>query len=186
MHPPGKKPSRRDSAELALAELCDGFLTPEDWAAGFEPVEPDSMPDPFCNLLVHHEHMTTRLAEHYGRPVELRVLRRQQQNNEYSRLIALNLQGSDQIVEVGIVRLNLGFVSQDVRKEILSANEPLGQILINHDVLRRIEPRWYYRFAPQSPIARHFGSLNAPVYGRWGVIYCDEKPAIRLLEIVRG
>src|SRR5438105_3369321 len=128
MHPPGKKPSRRDSAELALAELCEGFLAPEDWASGFEPVEPDSMPDPFCSLLLHHDHMTTRLAEHYGRPVELRVLRRQQQNDEYSRLITLNPQGSDEIVEVGVVRLSLGFVAQDVREEILSAKNPLGQI----------------------------------------------------------
>src|SRR5215470_13988824 len=90
MLPPGKNPSRRDSAELALAELCDGFLSPQDWAAGVEPVEPDSMPDPFCTLLLHHDHMTTRLGDHYGRPVELRVLRRQQLNDEYSRLITLN------------------------------------------------------------------------------------------------
>lgn len=186
MHPQDKKPSRRESAELALADLCNGFLAREDWTSGVEPVEPDSMPDPFCSLLLHHDHMTTRLSEHYSSPVELRVLRAQQTDGEYSRLITLNPRGSSQIVEVGIVRITLSDIPGNAQREILATEKPLGEILISHNILRRIEPRWYYRFLPTSPLSQHFGALHAATYGRWGVIYCDYRPAIRLLEIVSG
>lgn len=186
MHPPERKPGPREASEFALADLCDGFLPRDDWTVGVEPVEPDSMPDPFCSLLLHHDHMTTRLGQHYGSPVELRVLKAQQDVNEYRRLIALNPRGSKQVVEVGIVRISLSDVSAAARREILSTEKPLGEILISHNILRRIEPRWYYRFLPTSPLSHHFGTMHAATYGRWGVIYCDHRPAIQLLEIVSG
>ena len=186
MHPPERKPSPRELAELALADLCDGFLPRDDWTVGVEPVEPDFMPDPFCSLLLHHDHMTTRLGQHYGSPVELRVLQSQQTEDEYNRLIVLNPRGSKQIVEVGVVRINLPEVPSAARSEVLAMEKPLGEILITHKVLRRIDPRWYYRFLPTSPLSQHFGTMHAATYGRWGVIYCDHRPAIRLLEIVSG
>jgi hypothetical protein len=41
------------------------------------------------------------------------------------------------------------------------------------------------RFAPGGPILNWFGETgDQPMYGRIGTIYCDEEPAIELLEIV--
>jgi hypothetical protein len=72
------------------------------------------------------------------------------------------------------------------REEILRKQSPLGAVLIKHDVLRRIKPRWFLRFPPNGPVLGLFGDVKSaePAYGRIGTIYCNEEPAIELLEIV--
>ena len=151
----------------------------------YEVIAAGDVPPPFDGLLVHREHMTATLGRHHGRPVELRVLRFRIDGDTYSREIVLTPAGSETIVEYGIVRLDLSVVSPAVRAEIEARRAPLGDILIRHDVLRRIEPQWYLRFGGQSPILGHFGASGArEAYGRLGTIYCDEAPAIELLEVV--
>jgi hypothetical protein len=52
-------------------------------------------------------------------------------------------------------------------------------------VLRRIKPRWFMRFPGGGPLLTFFGDTTGrPMYGRIGTIYCNEEPAIDLLEIV--
>jgi hypothetical protein len=90
-------------------------------------------------------------------------------------------------VEWGIVRLDFRYMDAAVRDEILRKQMPLGAILIKHDVHRRIKPRFFLRFPPGGPVPKLFGAAESrPVYGRLGTIYCDEEPAIELLEIVTG
>jgi hypothetical protein len=76
-------------------------------------------------------------------------------------------------------------MSDAVRAEILAKRSPLGEILIRHNVHRRIKPRWFMRFPARGPMLTFFGDAgDRPLYGRIGTIYCNEKPAIELLEIV--
>jgi len=83
------------------------------------------------------------------------------------------------------VRIDLGYTSDSVRAAILDRKMPLGDVLIRANVLRRIEPKWYYRFAEDCPLLADFGEAQPQsAYGRLGTIYCDEQPAIELLEIV--
>jgi hypothetical protein len=53
-------------------------------------------------------------------------------------------------------------------------------------VHRRVKPRFFLRFGAYSPIIRLFRDAGnpSPVYGRLGLIYCNNEPAIELLEIV--
>ena len=168
----------------ALESLCQWFYEDRLSAEGCEPVQPEQMPAAARDLLVHNEHMTLRLQAHYGGPVELRVLQHRLDGNLYVRNIVLTLAGTERVVEFGIVRLDMGFTSQEVRDQILARKRPLGDILIEHDVLRRIEPRWFFRFDGDSPITAHFGNEGGEAYGRLGTIYCDNQPAIELLEVV--
>lgn len=173
------------SGAVALDTLCGGFYDCDAVDLGWTPCDASELPPLFCDLLVHDDHMTTTLQNHYGCPVELRVLDEQSDESLYARKILLGLRGSGRIVEFGIVRLNLELIAEDVRNEIRQRKTPLGDILIRHDVLRRIEPKWYFRFAPQSPLAEHFEPRHRKsVFGRIGVIHCDGRPAILLLEIV--
>ncbi len=144
----------------------------------------DSLEEPFRTLLVHHDHMTEVLFAYHGRAVDLRVLRRTQVADLFTRSILLTAHDSEQVVETGIVRINLGLLSAPVRQEILGANKPLGSILIDHDVLRRIEPKWYFRLESSCPMLDPFGSGVQEAYGRVGLIHCDHQPAIELLEVV--
>ena len=60
-----------------------------------------------------------------------------------------------------------------------------GYILIRHGVLRRIEPRWFFRFQPPSPVLAYFHDKPpCDAFGRMGTIFFEGKSAVELLEIV--
>jgi chorismate-pyruvate lyase len=169
----------------ALASIAGDFFGPDITDA---PIlcAGNEVPVPFNQLLVHEEHMTTRLGAYHGEPVALEVLEDGLAGDTYRRKILLTVGGAH-VVEVGVVRIHLNFTAEDVRKEILSKKTPLGDILIRHNVLRRIEPKWYFRFDGPAALASAFDrELDGPIYGRVGVIHCDGEPAIELLEVVAG
>jgi len=168
-----------------LRELCRPLKGGADVRPSCVVVQPNEIPHPTDELLVHHEHMTEVLRRRYGKPVAVHVLDEHLAGDFYTRKVRLTVTGSDETVEWGIVRLDLRYMSDIVRNEILAKRSPLGEILIRHDVHRRIKPRWFMRFPARGPMLTFFGETGAtPLYGRIGTIYCDEKPAIELLEIV--
>ena len=179
------------SAHAALLDLCAPFV---GVGTGFDPecavVQPEEIPHPDDQLLVHHEHMTVALQRFHGSPVEVRVREehRSADGDYYTRMISLSPAADPaRVVEWGIVRLDFRYMDAAVRDEILRKQMPLGAILIKHDVHRRIKPRFFLRFPPGGPVVRLFGAIESrAVYGRLGTIYCDEEPAIELLEIVTG
>lgn len=185
---PVSKLSDHPVAESALHELCKPFV-PADRA--FDPrcevVQPDGIPYPEDQLLVHHDHMTEVLEKHHGAPVTVRVLAEVVDGDVYTRQIVLApVDRPGMPVEWGIARLDLRYLSPDVKDEILSKRLPLGAVLIKHDVLRRVKPRWFFRFPDGGPVLSLFGKLPhpGPVYGRVGTIYCDGEPAIEVMEVV--
>lgn len=172
--------------ESALLELCRPFAGTEI-SPQCAVVQPDEIPFPQDQLLVHHDHMTVVLERHHGAAVVVHVLEEHREGDFYTRKISLTPAGSDTVVEWGIVRLDFRYMAPDVRDEILRKALPLGAILIKHGVLRRIKPRWFLRFPADGPILGLFGDPRpecGPAYGRIGTIYCNEEPAIELLEIV--
>jgi len=177
-------------AESALLELCKPFIgnvNGSTFAPQCEVVQPDEIPFPQDQLLVHHDHMTVELQRHHGAPVRVHVMEEHLDGDLYTRKIKLTPTGQDdKVVEWGVVRLDFRYMAPAVRDEILRKQLPLGAILIKHDVLRRIKPRWFLRFPPGGPVLKLFGDTQTttPVYGRVGTIYCNEEPAIELLEIV--
>jgi hypothetical protein len=179
------------SAHAALLDLCAPFV---GVGSAFDPecavVQPEEIPHPDDELLVHHEHMTVALQRFHGSPVAVTVREEHLSDDRdfYTRMISLSPAASPgQVVEWGIVRLDFRYMDAAVRDEILRKQMPLGAILIKHDVHRRIKPRFFLRFPQAGPVLRLFGaSETRPVYGRLGTIYCDEEPAIELLEIVTG
>ncbi len=169
---------------VALASICADFFDAETADRGATAVPQDDVPEPYRSLLVHNEHMTTTLVLHHNQPVELEVLEERFDLHLYARKILLRLEGGD-VVEFGIARLNLALVDPPVRQEIRKRKTPLGDILIRHNVMRRIDPKWYFRFDKDSPFTTHFANNGqAAAYGRVGIIHCNGQPAIQLLEVV--
>lgn len=174
-----------DDPRQALTTFCAALLGRDALGAFYEPVARADLPDVYRHLLAHEQHMTLRLREHFGQDVFLHVLTSEVDGDIYQRRITLTLDGTNRVVEVGLVRIDLGYTTGAVRSAILEKKTPLGDVLIQANVLRRIEPKWYYRFAEGCPLLADFGEAPPRVaYGRLGVIYCDEQPAIELLEIV--
>jgi chorismate-pyruvate lyase len=151
----------------------------------YELVPGDEVPAPYDALLVHEHHMTVTVEAHHGSLVDVRVLDQRQDDDAYARRILLTLQRDGRVVQFGIMRVHLRFCSETVRQEILAGKTPLGRILIEHNVLRRIEPTAYLRVIPGPALMNWFGLTRArPTYGRLAYIHCDGQPAVELLEIV--
>ena len=172
------------AGKALLAELCrpfaHGYFAPE-----CSVVQPERIPHPEDELLVHHDHMTVVLERHHGTKVQVHVLEEKLDGDHYTRKINLTSLGHDKVVEWGIVRLDFRFMPEAVKQEILAKQTPLGAILIRHKVHRRIKPRYFLRFPEGSAVLKAFGAeYNRPVYGRLGMIYCDDQPCVELLEIV--
>jgi hypothetical protein len=129
--------------------------------------------------------MTVTVEAFYGSPVDVKVLDRRRDGDTYARRILLTLQSDGRVVQSGLVRIRLQFCSGPVRAAILAERTPLGRILIEHGVLRRIEPTAYFRVRP-GPYLRGWFGREEPfdTYGRLGIIHCDERPAIELLEVL--
>ncbi len=152
-------------------------------------VRPGCVPEPYKTLLVHEHHMTVTLERHHGSPVALETLLVRHDGDDYARKLLLRAGPGGPIVMAGIMRIWLRHVSDDVRSAIVGQREPLGRILIAHDVLRRIETVAFLRVHLGSTIGRVFGYAPEDVrggstYGRIAVLFCDGEPAVELFEVV--
>jgi chorismate-pyruvate lyase len=150
-----------------------------------ELVPPGRVPPPYHQLLVNEHHMTLTVEAHHGDAVDVKVLEYRVAGDSYARKILLPLQRTGRVVMFGLMRVNFRYCSEEVRQRILEGKTPLGRILIEANVLRRIEPTAFLRVLPGPSMMTWFGlDSPRPTYGRFALIHCDEQPAVELLEIV--
>jgi hypothetical protein len=141
-------------------------------------------PEPYKRLLVHDHHMTVTMEEFHQAPVLVKVLDRKLDGNIYSRKILLERQSDNRVVQFGIVRFDLAVVLPAVRDEIVSEKTPLGRILINYNVLRHIDLGAILKMSAGAGLAPLFGCRpGATTYGRLATIFCNQRPAVDLLEV---
>jgi chorismate-pyruvate lyase len=129
--------------------------------------------------------MTVAVEQFYGESVDVQILARRQDDAAYARQILLVLASSGRVVQYGVMRICFRYCSPAVQAAISAGRTPLGRILIEHDVLRRIEPQQYLRITPATTMMEWF-KLARPrqTYGRLALIHCNDQPAVELLEIV--
>ena len=161
-------------------------------------VPASAVPQPQRSLLAHESHMTVTLEEHHGGSVEVVVLDRVLHEDHYARRILLRRagtaggtsdRGGSAVVQFGIVLFNLRFAPGEARRDVLSEKVPLGHVLIRHRQLRRISTHSLLEIEPDAEMCRHFGLAESAgeakrVYGRLATIFCDERPAVELLEVL--
>ncbi len=162
-----------------------GLFPPGEYLAHSHLVPADEVPQPYHRLLVHEHHMTVTVEAHHNDLVDVIVLAEHAGADTYARKILLALQQSRRVVQFGLMRVHLRYCSEEVKREILAGQTPLGRILINHNVLRRIEPTAFLRVTPGPEMVKWFGlDEPRPTYGRLALIHCEGRPAVELLEIV--
>jgi chorismate-pyruvate lyase len=150
-----------------------------------EAISAADMPTVGRKLLDHEHHMTVTVEDHHHCEVDVQVLETLFTGQAYSRKILLTKQTDSTVVQFGIVRLNFEFLATHIQQEIRAENTPLGRILINHNVLRRVELAQLWKIQVGQDLAELFRvSPNTIVYGRTAWIYCNGEPAIELLEVV--
>ncbi len=169
---------------LEAVPLLELFPTAGE-LAGLEKVPAPEVPSPYDRLLVHRHHMTVTLENFHRDRIDVRVLTNRQAGTIYARKIVLALRKSGRLVEFGLMRVNLRFLSSVVRNEIFLGWKPLGRILIDHNVFRVIEPTAFFRVQPGPALVQWFGLKDVrPVFGRTAIIHCNHQPAIEVLEVV--
>jgi chorismate-pyruvate lyase len=167
-----------------LKSLLDLFPEGEPLIAAAEHVPSALIPEPFRELLVHEQHMTVTMEAFHGAPVDVKILARRLDGDVYSRKIVLTSSATGAVVQFGIVRFDLSYVTPAVREEILRGETPLGRVLINHNVLRHIDLGAVLKLTLGSGLAALMNArVGAVTYGRLATIFCNRRPAVDLLEV---
>lgn len=167
-----------------LHSLTDLFPEREPLFQRVKHIPSSLTPEPYKTMLVHDHHMTVAMETFHQSSVDVRILDRRHDGELYARKILLLKHGTETVVQFGVMRFHLNYVTDDVRREILDGQTPLGRILINHNVLRHIDLGAILEIAAGPALAKH---LQMPVgdatYGRLATIFCNHQPAVDLLEI---
>ena len=174
-----------ESAKVELDSLVGTFFEDSLSLGTFSEVRADQIDEPYRSLLNHDSHMTVTVEKYHSASVDVKVLRKKQDEATYAREILLTRQTDQQVVQYGIVRLNFDYLEQAVRNEIETEEVPLGRILIQHNVMRQVKLLSLYEIQPGQAMLGVLGiEPRCSVYGRTAMIFCDDQPAIELLEIV--
>jgi chorismate-pyruvate lyase len=174
-----------DSVSPDLDVLIALFYDRPQELGSFEEVDSHDLSRDYRMLLAHDSHMTVTVERFHNCPVDVRVLATQLAGNLYARKILLARQTDGQIVQFGIMRLDLTAVGPEVRKEVEGRQIPLGRILIAHNVLREVHLTKLWKVTPGEDLRRLFSLTGGQVtYGRTAVIHFNGEPAVELLEIV--
>jgi hypothetical protein len=167
-----------------LNALVDLFPEEESLIAQAEHVTGALMPEPYRAMLAHDHHMTVTMEEYHRRPVDVHVLAEREVDGLYCRKILLTKQGTDTVVQFGIIRFDFSFVTPVVKAEILARDTPLGRVLIRHNVLRHIDLGALLKLEAGPGLSKHLHMpKGATTYGRLATIFCNGRPAVDLLEI---
>lgn len=168
-----------------LQTLVDLFYDKPLKLGRFAEVDGAEMPVDYRGLLDHHSHMTVTVEKFHGGLVDVEVVDVHESPTHYSRKILLRRQSDGQVVQFGIVRLNLSFLADDVQREIRKQETPLGRVLIENDVLRHVKLLSLWRVEPGDELRQLFERSDLDeCFGRTALIYCNGVPAVELLEIV--
>lgn len=172
------------SADAELEALLALFGDDSERAA-FTRVSADAVPQPYARLLVHDGHMTVTLEDYHGGAVHLTVHETRRLEHDYARKITLQAAPGGPAVLLGIMRFDLRRCTDATREMIVGGQTPLGRILIDQDVMRRLSSGPYYRID-----GRREGLLGLSIpwpptpYARLARIDCNGGAAVQLLEII--
>ncbi|MCC7474785.1 MAG: hypothetical protein IT425_05280 [Pirellulales bacterium] len=152
----------------------------------FEPVVCDDLSEAARGLLAHHDHMTVALETYYHSPVLLQALAEWRDETSYARASILRRQSDNAIVQFGVMRVGLADLPDTVQQEITSKKSPLGRVLIEHNLLRKVELIALWKIKPGPVLCEHFDcNPTQTTYGRTAQILVEHRPTVQLLEIVR-
>lgn len=170
---------------VELQSLIGVFFGDVDKLGEFRAVSADEISEPQRSLLNHDMHMTVTVEKFHSSLVDVEVLDKNRDKNFYTREILLRRQSDKAVVQYGIVRLNFDFLDDNVVAEIEAQETPLGRILISHNVLRRVKLLSLYEIKAGQRLSEFLRlSDEQKCYGRTALIFCDDNPAIELLEVV--
>jgi chorismate-pyruvate lyase len=172
---------------LSLVHPLDEFYA----AAGqtlppLSQIDGQAVPEPYRSLLVHLNDMTPTLEKFHRSAIHLQVLGRRCKEDAYFREVILRLDGTNQPVEFGAIKINLERFTPEAREQILAERLPLGHILHEYKIPHTSRPRAYLRLASDNLINQVLELTGAQVlYGRRNTLYDPaQQPLAEIVEIL--
>ena len=149
-------------------------------------IDGEAVPEPYKSLLVHERDMTSTLEGFYKTGIHLRLFSRQQHGDEYAREVVLALDGNEQPVEFGAIKIHLDRFPDPARREILREHFPLGHILKDFAIDYQSQPKAFLRIASDKTINALLGLTGAHLlYGRRNTLLNSSgEPLAEIVEIL--
>jgi len=146
----------------------------------------EAVPQPYKQLLVHHDDMTPTLENFHGCDIHLRLLGRRRKRDQYFREVVLLLDGTDEPVEFGAIKIYLNLFTPEARQQILEERRPLGHIMQECGVRHSSRPKAFLRLASDKFINQALQLSGAHVlYGRRNTLFDpQERPLAEIVEIL--
>jgi len=151
-----------------------------------EQIEGEEVPEPCKTLLVHDTDMTSTLETFHGRSIHLHVLGRERRGTEYRREVVLCLEGSEQPVEFGAIKIFLERFNRSTCEQILAERWPLGRILKDRAIAYVSRPKAFLRLASDKFINSVLQLTGANLlYGRRNTLADPAgRPLAEIIEIL--
>jgi len=172
---------------FALAHPLDDFYAHAGLTLPpLQQVDGEAVPQPYKRLLVHHDDMTPTLEKFHGRDIHLGLMGRRRKGNSYFREVVLLLDGTDQPVEFGAIKIYLSRFAPEARRQILDEVRPLGHIMHQCGIKHSSRPWAFLRLASDHFINEALGLTGANVlYGRSNTLFDpQERPLAEIVEIL--
>ena len=149
-------------------------------------VDGEAVPQPFKRLLVHNNDMTPTLEKFHQRDIHLRLLGRRRKRDQYFREVVLLLDGTDEPVEFGAIKIYLNLFTPEARQQILEERRPLGHIMQECGVRHSSRPKAFLRLASDKFINQALQLSGAHVlYGRRNTLFDpQERSLAEIVEIL--
>lgn len=174
-----------DVAESHLYGLIRLFYSNTAELGVFQWQPASQCPAAYQRLLNHSAHMTVTVEQYHGQSVNVQVLDQLTVDQTYHRKILLRRSTDDQVVQFGIVSVNLDCLAEKVCEQIMAGTTPLGRILIQHQVMREVQLCGLWRIQCGPELSDLFDLPHGAVtYGRTARILVKGHSGIELLEIV--
>jgi len=149
-------------------------------------VDGEAMPEPYKSLLVHERDMTSTLESFHKTGIHLRLISREQRGDEYFREVVLSIDGSENPVEFGAIKIHLNRFSEQAQQVILREQFPLGHILKDFGIGYQSRPKAFLRIASDKTINGLLGLSGAHLlYGRRNTLLNPAgEPLAEIVEIL--
>ena len=146
----------------------------------------DGMPEPYRELLVHDQDMTSTLEAFHGEKLELCRLESRRSDGALWRQVLLVGARSGEIREAGAIRIDLRHFNTEARWEVLEGQKPLGAILADHRVAYESRPRLFFAFDASERTDRllGLGARGRTLYGRQNVLSSPSGVLAEVVEIL--
>ncbi len=166
-----------------LQEILDQRgISPPD----FRWLEGSSMPQPFRDLLVHENDMTSTLEKYHQSPIGLEVLQVSHEEGDYVREVILNKRSTGEPVEYGAIDIVLDHFPLPEKQAIVSGNEPLGGIMnqMEHPYFSR--PKGFFSLlAPRICQGRFRCGETQELFGRYNqLLNAKDETLASIIEIL--